>query len=77
MLQAAWNAHDMSEFVSLFDDGPTFVNRFGHYVRGIDEMVALHVPIHETTYSIPLWIKSSLMLTTLPMAWRLYISGVG
>jgi hypothetical protein len=27
------------------------VNRFGHYVRGIDEIVALHVPIHETIYS--------------------------
>ena len=27
------------------------MNRFGHYVRGIDEIVALHTPIHETIYS--------------------------
>ncbi len=49
--QAAWNAHDMSVLGSLFDKNATFVNRFGHYVRGIDEIVALHTPIHETIYS--------------------------
>ena len=49
--QAAWNAHDMSKLGSLFDEDATFVNRFGHYVRGADEIVALHVPIHETIYS--------------------------
>ena len=49
--QAAWNAHDMSALGSLFDEDATFVNRFGHYVRGIDEIVALHVPIHKTIYS--------------------------
>jgi len=26
------------------------VNRFGHYVRGVDEIVAMHRPIHETIY---------------------------
>lgn len=35
---------------ALFDDDATFVNRFGHYVRGVDEIVALHVPLHETIY---------------------------
>ena len=49
--QAAWNAHDMSAFGSLFDEGATFVNRFGHFVRGVDEIVALHVPIHQSIYS--------------------------
>ena len=49
--QSAWNAHDMSALGSLFDEDATFVNRFGHYVRGVDEIVALHVPIHETIYS--------------------------
>jgi uncharacterized protein (TIGR02246 family) len=48
--QAAWNAHDMAALGSLFDEDATFVNRFGHYVRGIDEIIALHVPIHETIY---------------------------
>jgi uncharacterized protein (TIGR02246 family) len=48
--QAAWNAHDMAALGALFDDDATFVNRFGHYVRGVDEIVALHVPIHETIY---------------------------
>jgi uncharacterized protein (TIGR02246 family) len=49
--QSAWNAHDMSALGSLFDEDATFVNRFGHYVRGVDEIVALHAPIHETIYS--------------------------
>lgn len=49
--QAAWNAHDMQAFGSLFDENATFVNRFGHYVRGVDEIVGLHIPIHETIYS--------------------------
>jgi uncharacterized protein (TIGR02246 family) len=48
--QAAWNAHDMTAFGKLFDNEATFVNRFGHHVRGVDEIVALHVPIHETIY---------------------------
>ena len=48
--QAAWNAHDMTALGGLFDEDATLVNRFGHYVRGIDEIVALHVPIHETIY---------------------------
>jgi uncharacterized protein (TIGR02246 family) len=48
--QAAWNAHDMAAFGALFHDDATFVNRFGHYVRGVDEIVALHRPIHDTIY---------------------------
>ena len=48
--QAAWNAHDMALLGALFDEDATFVNRFGHYVRGVDEIVALHAPIHETIY---------------------------
>jgi uncharacterized protein (TIGR02246 family) len=48
--QAAWNAHDMDALGALFHEGATFVNRFGHYVRGIDAIVALHRPIHETIY---------------------------
>jgi len=48
--QDAWNAHDMTALGSLFDENATFVNRFGHYVQGLDEIVALHVPIHETIY---------------------------
>jgi uncharacterized protein (TIGR02246 family) len=49
--QAAWNAHDMQALGSLFHEDATFVNRFGHYVRGVDEIVALHAPIHATIYS--------------------------
>ncbi|WP_428305304.1 SgcJ/EcaC family oxidoreductase [Lacipirellula sp.] len=48
--QAAWNAHDMAVLGSLFTDDATFVNRFGHFVRGSDAIVALHAPIHETIY---------------------------
>src|SRR5579872_6329155 len=48
--QAAWNAHDMVTFGALFHQDATFVNRFGHYVRGVDAIVALHRPIHETIY---------------------------
>jgi len=48
--QAAWNAHDMAALGALFHSDATFVNRFGHYVRGLDEIVGLHRPIHETIY---------------------------
>lgn len=48
--QSAWNAHDMIELGNLFTTDATFVNRFGHYVRGVDEIIALHAPIHETVY---------------------------
>lgn len=48
--QAAWNAHDMEAFGALFHDDATFVNRFAHHVRGIDGIIALHRPIHETIY---------------------------
>ena len=47
---SAWNAHDMTALATLFHEDATFVNRFGHYVRGVDEIVALHRPIHETVY---------------------------
>jgi uncharacterized protein (TIGR02246 family) len=48
--QAAWNAHDMIAFGALFHKDATFVNRFAHLVRGVDEIVALHRGIHETIY---------------------------
>jgi uncharacterized protein (TIGR02246 family) len=48
--QAAWNAHDMAALGALFCENATFVNRFGHYVRGVDEIVALHAPVHQTIY---------------------------
>jgi uncharacterized protein (TIGR02246 family) len=48
--QSAWNAHDMAAFGDLFHDDASFVNRFAHHVRGIDEIVALHRSIHETIY---------------------------
>jgi uncharacterized protein (TIGR02246 family) len=49
--ESAWNAHDMEALGSLFRPDATFVNRFGHYVRGVEEIVVLHRPIHETIYS--------------------------
>jgi uncharacterized protein (TIGR02246 family) len=49
--QAAWNAHDMEALRALFHAEATFVNRFGHYVRGVDAIVALHTPLHATIYS--------------------------
>jgi uncharacterized protein (TIGR02246 family) len=48
--QKAWNSHDMAALASLFCEDATFVNRFGHYVRGVQEIVSLHAPIHETIY---------------------------
>lgn len=41
----------MEAFAALFDHDARFVNRFGRYVRGAGEIVALHQPIHETIYS--------------------------
>ncbi len=49
--QAAWNRHDMESLGALFHDDATFVNRFGHYVRGVEAIVQLHAPIHATIYS--------------------------
>lgn len=49
--QAAWNSHDMASLGSLFHEDATFVNRFAHLVRGVDEIIALHASIHETIYS--------------------------
>jgi uncharacterized protein (TIGR02246 family) len=50
-LQNAWNRHDMEALGSLFCEDATFINRFGHYVRGVQEIISLHAPIHETIYS--------------------------
>lgn len=49
--EAAWNAHDMEALAALFHEGATFVNRFGHHVRGVEAIVAMHQPIHQTIYS--------------------------
>lgn len=48
--QEAWNAHDMAALGALFHADATFVNRFGHYVQGVDAITALHAQIHETIY---------------------------
>lgn len=48
--QSAWNTHNMEAFGALFRDDATFVNRFGHYVRGMEQIIGLHRPIHETIY---------------------------
>ena len=47
----AWNAHDMQAFGRLFHPDATFVNRFGTYWRGVDQIIAGHAPIHATIYS--------------------------
>jgi uncharacterized protein (TIGR02246 family) len=49
--QACWNAHDVDALGTLFHEDATFVNRFGHYVRGVDAIIKLHAPIHATIYS--------------------------
>jgi uncharacterized protein (TIGR02246 family) len=49
--EAAWNQHDMRALAALFHADATFVNRFGHYVRGVDAIVALHAPLHASIYS--------------------------
>ena len=48
--QSAWNDHDMVALGALFHSDATFVNRFATRVRGVEEIVALHRPIHETIY---------------------------
>jgi uncharacterized protein (TIGR02246 family) len=49
--QTAWNSHDLEAFRALFHEDASFVNRFGHYVRGADAIIAMHAPIHATIYS--------------------------
>ncbi|MCE7795327.1 SgcJ/EcaC family oxidoreductase [Sphingobium sufflavum] len=45
-----WNAHDMQAFGTLFHDDASFVNRFTHHGRGVEAIIALHAPLHETIY---------------------------
>ena len=47
----AWNRHDMAAFGRLFHPEATFVNRFGTYWRGVDQIVAGHAAIHGSIYS--------------------------
>jgi uncharacterized protein (TIGR02246 family) len=49
--QTSWNSHDMESFGAMFHEDATFVNRFGHYVRGVDAIIELHARIHATVYS--------------------------
>jgi uncharacterized protein (TIGR02246 family) len=49
--QDAWNTHDIADLAALFHEDATFVNRFGRFVRGVEEIIALHKPLHETIYS--------------------------
>lgn len=49
--QHAWNSHDMAAFGHLFHPDATFVNRFGTYWRGVDQIVAGHAGIHASIYS--------------------------
>ena len=49
--QTAWNRHDMALLGSLFHEDATFVNRFGHYVRGVAQIIDLHAPLHAGIYS--------------------------
>jgi uncharacterized protein (TIGR02246 family) len=49
--EVAWNCHDMASLGALFHEDATFVNRFGHYVRGVEAIIKLHALIHATIYS--------------------------
>jgi uncharacterized protein (TIGR02246 family) len=48
--QDAWNTHNMEAFGRLFHSDATFVNRFGTYWRGVDQIVAGHASIHASIY---------------------------
>jgi uncharacterized protein (TIGR02246 family) len=48
--QDAWNTHDMEAFGRLFHSDATFVNRFGTYWRGVEQIVAGHAGIHASIY---------------------------
>lgn len=48
--QTAWNTHDMEAFGRLFHPDATFVNRFGTYWRGVDQILAGHAGIHASIY---------------------------
>jgi len=47
----AWNAHDMGALAALCHQNVAFVNRFGRLVHGVEEVVAMHAPIHAGVYS--------------------------
>lgn len=45
----------MDAFGVLFNADATFVNRFGHYVRGVEAIIALHRPIRQAIYQDSTW----------------------
>jgi len=51
LFAAAWNAHDMERFAGLFDDCARFVNVFGTYWQGREEIRAAHEATHATVFS--------------------------
>nr|WP_282560355.1 SgcJ/EcaC family oxidoreductase [Providencia alcalifaciens] len=40
----------MDAFGELFHSDATFVNRFGHYVKGVNEIIEMHITLHKTIY---------------------------
>jgi uncharacterized protein (TIGR02246 family) len=49
-LVAAWNAHDMSAFASLFWDDAAFVNVIGMYMHGREEIERHHEAMHASIF---------------------------
>jgi len=46
----AWNRHDMNAFAGLMADDANFVNIFGAWMHGREEIRGRHVQIHETVF---------------------------
>lgn len=46
----AWNRHDMNAFAELMAEDAEFVNIFGAWMHGREEIRRRHVQIHETVF---------------------------
>jgi uncharacterized protein (TIGR02246 family) len=59
--QKAWNSHEKAALALLFCEDATFVNRFGHYVRGVQEIVSSMRRFTRQSTAIPRWRMRSLL----------------
>ncbi len=48
---AAWNAHDMKAFANLFSEDADYVNAYGDWWRGRDELQAKNGEAHGSYYA--------------------------
>jgi uncharacterized protein (TIGR02246 family) len=80
---AAWNAHDMKRFASLFSEDADFVNVAGMWWHGRDEIERNHAVVHASRFresvldaSLAAFKEVSPNVGVAHVTWRLDVGGV-